>query len=109
MGAEPSSPCAQLEHLADLLRNRVNSQWNPSFYEVWRPKSIEDIKKQMVMRLHWDGKVPGICARTKAAVALAQHLLQEGKRVRAPAPSPNRAGRAAWHQRGLGCWKSLGE
>ena len=30
--AEPSSPCAQLENLANLLRNRVNSQWNPSLY-----------------------------------------------------------------------------
>ena len=38
VGAEPSSPCAQLEHIADLLRNRVNSQQNPSLYEVWRPK-----------------------------------------------------------------------
>ena len=45
---EPSSPCAQLEHLPDLLRNRVNIQQNPSLYEVWRPKIIEDIEKQMV-------------------------------------------------------------
>ena len=43
---EPSSPCAKLEHLADLLRNRVNSQQNPSLYEVWRPKIVEDIEKQ---------------------------------------------------------------
>ena len=58
MGVEPSSVCAQLEHLADLLRNRVNSQWNPSIYEVWRPKIVEDIEKQMVRQLCWDGKVP---------------------------------------------------
>ena len=51
MGAETSSPCAQLEHLADLLRNRVNSQWNPSLYEVWRPKIAEDVEKQTVRRL----------------------------------------------------------
>ena len=44
MGADPSSPCAQLEHLADLLRNGVNSQQNPSLYEVWRP-IVEDIEK----------------------------------------------------------------
>ena len=62
VGVEPSSPCAQLEHLADLLRNRVNSQWNPSLYEVWRPKIVDDIEKQMVRRLCWDSKVPGICA-----------------------------------------------
>ena len=63
---EPSSPCAKLEHLADLLRNRVNSQWNPSLYEVWRPKTSEDIEKQMVRRLCWDGKVPEIFMGTKA-------------------------------------------
>ena len=59
---ERSSPCAQLEHLADLLRNRVNRLQNPGLYEVWRPKIVEDIEKLTVMRLHWDGKVPGICA-----------------------------------------------
>ena len=43
---EPSSPCAQLEHITDLLSNRMNSQWNPSLYEVWRPKIAEDIEKK---------------------------------------------------------------
>ena len=69
VGAEPSSPCAQLEHLANLLRNRVNTQWNPNLYEVQRPKIAEDIEKQTVRRLHWDGKVPRICAETNAAAA----------------------------------------
>ena len=69
MGAEPSSPCAQLEHLANLLRNRVNSQWNPSLYKVWRQKIAEDSEKQMVRGLCWDGKVPGICTGTKDAMA----------------------------------------
>ena len=69
MGVEPSSPCAHLEYLAGLLRNRVNSQGNPSLYEVWWQKIAEDIEKQTVRRLHWDSKVPGICAGTKAAVA----------------------------------------
>ena len=69
MGEEPSSPCTQLEHLANLLRNRVDSQWNPSLYEVWRPKSTEDMEKQKMKRLRWDGKVPGICTGTKAAAA----------------------------------------
>ena len=54
VGAQPSSLCAQLKELADLLRNRVNSQWNPSLYEVWRPKIVEDIGKQRVRRLHCD-------------------------------------------------------
>ena len=40
---------------------------------------------------------------------LAQRLLQDtGRRVRSSAPSPTRAGRAAWHQEGAGCWKSVG-
>ena len=109
MGVEPSSPCAQLEHLADLLRNRVNSQWNPSLYEVWRQKFTENIEKQMVMRLNWDGKVPGIYSGTKAAAAPSWRRLKDtGRRVRTPAPSPIRAGRAAWHQERPGCWKSLG-
>ena len=69
VGVEPSSPCVQLECLANLLRNRVNSQRHPNLYEVWRQKIAEDIKKQTVRRLCWDGKVPGICVGTKAAMA----------------------------------------
>ena len=69
MGAEPSSPCAQLEHPAELLRNRENCQQNPSLYEVWRQKFAEDIEKQNVRRLPWDSKVPGISVGTKAAMA----------------------------------------
>ena len=99
MGAEPSSLCAQQEHLADLLRNRVNSQWNPSLYEVWRPKIVEGIDKQMVKRLHCDAKVPGISTGIQVAVALGLCLPQDTwRRVRSPAPSLTRAGRAAWHQ-----------
>ena len=37
--------------------------------EVWRTKIAEDIEKQTVRRLHWDGKVPGICVGTEAAAA----------------------------------------
>ena len=110
VGVEPSSPCVQLECLANLLRNRVNSQRHPNLYEVWRQKIAEDIKKQTVRRLCWDGKVPGICAGTRDAAPLAQRPLQDtARRVRAPAPSPTRARRAAWHQEVPGCWKSLGD
>ena len=45
MGAESNSPCAQVKHLADLLRNKANSQWYSSMYEDWRPKIVEDIEK----------------------------------------------------------------
>ena len=47
----------------------MKGQQDPSLYEVWRPKTAEDIEKHMVKRLHWEGKVPGICAGTKDAVA----------------------------------------
>ena len=55
--------------LAGIVRNRVNSQHNLSLYEVWRPKIAEDIEKQTVRRLLWDGKVPGICVGTRAAAS----------------------------------------
>ena len=45
MGAESTSSSAWVEHLADLLRNRANSQRYPSVYEDWRPKIVEDIEK----------------------------------------------------------------
>ena len=45
-GGEVGGNRAQLEYLADRLRKRVNSQWNPSLYEVWRPKIVEVIEKQ---------------------------------------------------------------
>ena len=43
MGPEPTCLCTQLEYLADLLKNRVNNQQNPSLYEVWKPKIAEDV------------------------------------------------------------------
>ena len=45
MGAESTSPYTQVKHLADLLRNKVNSQQHPSVTEDRRPKSIEDTEK----------------------------------------------------------------
>ena len=45
MGAESTSLCSQVKHLADLLRNKANSQQYPSIYEDRRPKSIEDTEK----------------------------------------------------------------
>ena len=42
---ESTSPCARVKHLADLLRNRVESQQYPSIYEDWSPKIVEDIEK----------------------------------------------------------------
>ena len=45
MGAESTSPCTQVKHLADLLRNKANSQQYSSVYGDRRPKSIEDTEK----------------------------------------------------------------
>ena len=45
MGVESISPCTQVKHPDDLLRNSVNNQWHPSIYEDRRPKIVEDIKK----------------------------------------------------------------
>ena len=45
MGAESTSPCTWVKHLANILRNKVNSQQYPSVYEDRRPKSIEDTEK----------------------------------------------------------------
>ena len=45
MGAESTSPCTQVKHLANLLKNKANSQQYPSVYEDRRPKSIEDTEK----------------------------------------------------------------
>ena len=106
MGADPTSPCAQLEHLADLLRNRVNIQWNPS---IGRPKIAEDIEKTDSEEIALGWKGPWDLHRDLGLCGLGQCLPWDtGRTVRSPAPIPTRAGRAAWHQEGPGCWKSLG-
>ena len=43
--AESTFPWATVKHLADLLRNRVNSQWYSIIYEEWLPTLVEDIEK----------------------------------------------------------------
>ena len=45
VGAESTSPCTWVKHLAFLLRNKANSQQHPSIYEDSRPKSIEGTEK----------------------------------------------------------------
>ena len=45
MGAEFTSPCTRVKHLANLLRSKANSQQYPSVYEDKRPKIIEDTEK----------------------------------------------------------------
>ena len=45
VGAESTSPWERVKHLADPLRNRVNSQRYSSIYEDCRPKIVEDTEK----------------------------------------------------------------
>ena len=42
---ESISPCTRVKHLANLLRNKVNSQQYPRVYEDKRPKSIENTEQ----------------------------------------------------------------
>ena len=44
MGVELTSPCTWVKHLPILLRNKANSQKQPSVYGDRRPKSEEDIE-----------------------------------------------------------------
>ena len=69
MGAELTSPCTWVKHLPTPLRNKVNSQKQPSVYEDRRPKSTEDTEKIEVRGLLQDKKVPGTRAGIRAAAA----------------------------------------
>ena len=63
MRAESTSLYTWVKHLPILLRNKVNSQKQPSVYEDRRPKSTEDTEKT-------EGK--GIdCFRTKRSLGPA--------------------------------------
>ena len=68
MEAESTFPCAWVKHLSYLLRSRVNSQWYPSIYEDWRPKTVETLKNQRVRRVLQDNQVPRTRAGTREAV-----------------------------------------
>ena len=46
MGAESTSSCTWVKHLADLLRDKASSQQYSSIYEDRRTKSIEDTEKK---------------------------------------------------------------
>ena len=96
LGAESTSPCIRVTHLADLLRNKANSQQYPSVYEDRRLKSIEDTKKQMVGGLLQDKKVPGTSTGTRASAAPGPCLpglpQDSWGRAEIAAPSPAKQG-----------------
>ena len=62
MVARSTCPCTQVKHLADLQRNKGNSQQYPSVYEDRRPKNVEDTEKP-------DGN--GDCFRTISSLGPA--------------------------------------
>ena len=75
-------------------------------------KTVEDNEKQIVRRLLWVGKFPGIRVETRAAAAPgptpagpAAVFLEENQ---VNSSLPCQAGRIKWHQYGPGCLKSLG-
>ena len=96
MGEELTSPCTWVKHLPILLRNKVNSQKQPSIYEDRRPKSTEDTEKTKGKGLLQNKKVPGTSAGTRAAAAPGlpkPGLLQDSwERARLTAPSPAKQG-----------------
>ena len=68
MGVE-SSPCTWVKHLPTLLRNKANSQKQPSIYEDRRPKSTEDTEKTEGKGIASRQKVPETNTGTRAAAA----------------------------------------
>ena len=61
-----------MKHLANLLRNKANSQQYPSVYEDRRPKSIEDTEKTGLLQ---DKNVPGTSTGTRVTAAPGPRLL----------------------------------
>ena len=76
MGEESTSLCTWVKHLPHLLRNKANSQKQPSIYEDRKPKSTEDTEKT-------EGK--GIASGQKGP--WEQHRDQGGS---SPRPAPAR-------------------
>ena len=96
MGAELTSPCTRVKHLPTPVRNKVNSQKQPSVYEDRRTTSTEDTEKTEGKGLLQDKKVPGTNKGTRAAADPGlpmQGLPQDSwERARLTAPSAAKQG-----------------
>ena len=81
MGAESTSPCTRVKYLADLLRNKANSQQHPAFLKIRDQKVLRALKKQTVRGLLQNKKVPGTSTtappRPSASAGPAEGLLGE--------------------------------
>ena len=96
MGAESTSPCTWVKHLPILLRNKANSQKQPSVYEDRRPKSTEDTEKTegkgtaSGQKGPWDQRGDqGNCSPRPAPAGPAAGLLGESL-VKGPLPCQTR-------------------
>ena len=97
MGAESTSLCTWVKHLPILLRNKVNSQKQPSLYEDRRPKSTEDTEKTEGKKNASGQKGPWDQRGTRAAAAPGPPLLglpqDSWERARLTATSSDKAPR----------------
>ena len=96
MGAELTSPCTWVKHLPTLLRNKANSQKQPSVYEDRKPKSTEDTEKTEGKGIvsgqkgPWDQRRDqGSCSPRPALPGLLQ---DSWERAGLTAPSPAKQG-----------------
>ena len=96
MGAELTSLCTWVKHLPILLRNKANSQKQPSIYEDRRPKGIEDTEKREGKGIASGQKGPwdqhgdqGNCSPSPVLQGLPQ---DSWERAGLTAPSPAKQG-----------------
>ena len=111
MGAELTSPCTRVKHLPTLLRNKANSQKQPSVYEDRRPKGTEDTEKTegkgiaSRQKCPWDQRRDqGGCSPRPALAGPATGLLGESQ-VNIPLHCQTRPEQ---HYERPGCLKSKG-
>ena len=111
MGAELTSPCTWVKHLPILLRNKANSQKQPSVYKDERPKSTEDTEKTEGKGIASGQKGPwdqrgdqGSCSPRPSRAGPAAGLLGES-RVNGSVPCQTRPEQ---HCERPGCLKSQG-
>ena len=116
---DPTFPCAKLEHLTNILKNGMNSQRNPRFYEVWKPKL------QMTLKNRWLGdcvglvrslgplqgpRLPWFLARCLMPGSVAPTGALEKRQIsncNSTTPSPTRIEKAVTHHERPGYLKSL--
>ena len=111
VGAESTSPCMQVKHLPDLLRNKANSQQYPRVHEDRRPESIEDTEKTdskgiaLGQKRPWDQTRDQGDRRPRPGAHRACHRTPGGEPVNGSLPCQTRFEQ---HQETPGCLKLQG-